>query len=378
MFKKYRTLFPNTARQVYLNHAAISPLSTRVTDKLDLYINERSFGAIDTFELADATRQETRRRLGKLINADPAQIAFIPNTSQGFNHLVNGLNWSERDEIILIDYEFPSNIYPFLNLQKRFGVKVHFVANHLGQVRLEDVVDKMNANTRLLSISFVEFSNGYRNDLRSLGQICHERGILFSVDGIQGVGALPLDVQDMQIDFLSNGGHKWLMATMGAGFMYMSKALMDKSHPAQTGWLAVEDAWDFSKHELNLLPDARRYEFATSNFMGIMALSASLELLLEVGIEHIEKHLLNLGSYLVEEMRKLGFVHTGAADKAHWSGIFAFSGNNCQQLYEYLKSENIIVSLRNGNLRVAPHFYNTRDDLQIFVDTVRKFSEQKA
>ena len=376
MFSKYRTLFPITAQKIYLNHAAISPLSVRVTDRLEEFIDERSFGVIDSFPLGDALRAKTREMLAKMINADSRQIAFIQNTSEGFNHLVSGLNWQPGNEVILAEGEFPSNVYPFLNLKKRFGVTVKFIPNRNGQIFIDDIKALITAKTKLLSISFVEFSNGFRNDLETIGNICKEKGIIFSVDGIQGVGALPLDVQKCNIDFLSNGGHKWLMGTMGAGFMYLSPALMQKIIPAFTGWLAVEDAWDFSEYRLELLPDARRFEYATANFMGISALSASVELLLEADPVNIEKHLLSLGERLKTGLENTGMRFMGAADKKHWSGIFSFSGKKTEKLYEYLVNQNIIVSLRKGLIRIAPHFYNSADEINEVVSAVKKFYKQ--
>ena len=373
MFSKYRTRFPITAQKIYLNHAAISPLSVNVTDRLEEFIDERSFGVIDSFPTGDALRTKTREMLAKMIRARPEEIAFIQNTSEGFNHLANGLNWQTGDEIILAEGEFPSNVYPFLNLKKRLGVTVKFIPNRDGQIFIDDIKALITAKTKLLSISFVEFSNGFRNDLETIGNICKEKEIIFSVDGIQGIGALPIDVRKCNIDFLSNGGHKWLMGTMGAGFMYLSPALMQKIVPAFTGWLAIEKAWDFSEYRLELLPDARRFEYATANFMGISALSASVELLLEVDPVNIEQHLLLLGDRLKRGLEDTGMRFMGAADKRRWSGIFSFSGKKTEKLYEYLINQNIIVSLRNGMIRIAPHFYNTAEEIDEVISVVDGF-----
>ncbi len=374
--QKYRELFPVTAQKIYMNHAAISPFSTKVLDRMEEFLDERSFGPIDNFNKADELRNATRTNLARMINAQAEQIAFIQNTSQGFNILVNGLSWQAGDEIILTDYEFPSNIYPFLNAE-RFGVKIKYVPNRDGQIYLEDIEALISERTKLLSISFVEFSNGFRNDLAQIGRLCKEQGIIFSVDSIQGLGAIPLDVQAMQIDFLSNGGHKWLMGPMGAGFMFIEKILFDKLVPAQTGWLAVEDAWDFYDYRLEFLPDARRFEYATANFLGLAGLSASVELLLEAGIENIQRHLLALGTRLVESMQENSLVFRGARDKKYWSGIFSFSGNKIEKLYEYLLTKDIVCSLRNSMLRISPHFYNTQQEIDELSRQVKSFYKNK-
>jgi len=369
---QYRKYFPVTLQKTYLNHAAVSPLSTRVTDKLDEYIDQRSFGSIETYQSAVEVREQARKSVARLINAQEEQIAFITNTSEGFNHLVNGLQWQKGDQIILTDYEFPANVYPFLNME-RFGVEIIYVPNRNGTIQLEDIESRITPRTRLLSISFVEFSNGFRNDLESIGKICRQNNIIFSVDGIQGVGAIPMDVQKFQIDFMSNGGHKWLMGPMGAGFMYIRPQLFERLYPAYTGWLAVQDSWEFTDYKLNFLPDARRYEYAVANFMGITGLSAAVDLLLEAGTARIERHLLSLGKVLVESLREFGLNFQGDSSTKSWSGIYSFSGKRTDELYEYLLKKNIICSLRNKMLRVAPHFYNTMEEIEQLTNEIKKF-----
>ncbi len=376
--EKYRKLFPVTLQKVYLNHAAISPFSIRVTERLEWFLDERSFGEIDAFQKANEIRNRLRVNLAELINANPQNIAFITNTSEGFNHLTQGLDWEEGDEIILFDCEFPSNIYPFLNLEKRKGVKIKFVPAPGGIIDLDSIKKAITPRTRLLSISYVEFLSGFKNDLKAIGTICKENEIIFSVDSIQGLGALPLDVRACHIDFLSNGGHKWLMGPMGAGFMYISPQLFKKLKPAYTGWLAVENAWDFLDYQLDFLPEARRYEFGTANFMGLVGLSASVELLKEVGLTNIHSHLLEIGEFLVEELTKLGMRFVNSMDRTHWAGIYSFAGDDVEALFQSLKEKNIICSMRNGLLRIAPHFYNTREEIETLVQEVEKFYRIKS
>ncbi|NOX89854.1 MAG: aminotransferase class V-fold PLP-dependent enzyme [Calditrichaeota bacterium] len=369
---KYRKLFPITTQKIYLNHAAISPFSIRVTDRMEWYLDERSIGNIDSFPEVNKIRRQTRELIAKMINAKAESIAFITNTSEGFNHLVNGLNWREGDEILIPDCEFPSNVYPFKNLE-RHGVKIKLIPSRSGLIDPQDIKKLISARTRLLSVSYVEFSNGFRNNLEAIGQLCEEHDIIFSVDSIQGLGALPLNVETFRIDFLSNGGHKWLMGPMGAGFMYISPGLFSRLQPAYTGWLAVEDAWNFLDYRLDFLPDARRYEYATANFMGIVGLSASVELLMEVGLNNIENHLLQLGEILVNELEQVGMEFVNSKKKEHWSGIYSFKGKDTDRLYEYLSKQKIVCSLRNGRLRIAPHFYNTKEEIQEVVNQIRAF-----
>jgi len=375
-FNEYRKLFPITLQKIYLNHAAISPMSIRVTDQLDWYMNERSFGSVDVYKNAVDIRQQTRELIAKMINADSEQIAFISNTSEGFNWLANGLDWKRGDQIVLTDYEFPSNVYPFKNLEDK-GVEIVYVRNKDGLILFEDIKKAITPKTRLLSISFVEFSNGYRNDLNIIGKLCKENNIIFSVDSIQGVGAVPIDVKTSQVDFLSNGGHKWLMGTMGAGFMYIAPGLFKKLRPVFSGWLAVENAWDFFDYRQDFLQDCQRFEYGTANFMGITALNASVELLLEAGIDKIEKHLLKLGLEMTTAFEELGFTFQNTMDPKYWSGIYTFAGNNMEELFRHLMENQIICSLRNGNLRIAPHFYNSMDEIRELIEAVEKWKSNK-
>jgi len=373
----FRRFFPITAKKIYMNHAAISPMSTRVTEKLDWYIDERSFGLVDIYPKAIEIRESLRGSAARLINTKPENIAFISNTSEGFNILVHGLEWQQGDQIILTDYEFPSNIYPFKNLESQ-GVEIVLIPNRDGIIELDDIIKAITPRTKLLSISFVEFSNGFRNDLEAIGKICKEHGIIFSVDGIQGLGGIQLDVQKYQIDFLSNGGHKWLMGTMGAGLMFIHPELFRKIKPQFTGWLAVENAWDFFDYKLDFLPDAKRFEYATGNFLGITALSASIGLLLEAGPAEIENHLLTIGAQMVEGMEAQGLKFLGSRDKKYWSGIYSFAGKNMEKFQEYLLSKDIVCALRNGNLRVSPHFYNTSDEVGELIRETGKFYSVKS
>jgi selenocysteine lyase/cysteine desulfurase len=199
--EKYRTLFPAIETgTVYLNHAATSPLSSRVVAAVDNYLLERSKTRIDNFGSLIRIAKETKEYIAKLINAAPDRITFCDNTSNALNILATGLDWKQGDRIILNDIEFPANVYPFLNL-KRHGVEVDFVKSRGGKILPEDIDAAMTDRTRLLSISHVQFLSGYRADLKSIGELCEKQGILFSVDAIQSAGVVPVDVQEMKIDF---------------------------------------------------------------------------------------------------------------------------------------------------------------------------------
>ncbi len=371
-FSTYRLQFPFLANKIYLNHAAVSPLSADVREKITWVLNERGFGELNFHEESIKLAEETRALVGRLIHAPVGNIAFTPNTSSGFNWLAQGLKWKAGDQIIIPDVEFPANVYPFLNLEKK-GVEVVFVKNRNGLVYVEDIEAAITPRTRLISISFVEFLSGQRNDLLAIGALCKKHHLLFSVDAIQGLGAIPLNVDALHIDFLSCGGQKWLMAPRGIGFMYMAPDLMAQIDPVFSGWMGVKNAWDFFDYKLDLLPDAHRFEYGTGNLLGLAGLSASLDTLLHIGIAPIEQHLLILGQMLVEKLTAAGLQFMGPEDPYFWSGIFTFRHKQAEAIHSMLSENNVICSMRDGALRFAPHFYNNRDDIREVTELISKW-----
>ena len=370
--ESFRRYFPITSTDIYLNHAAISPLSTKVTDAISAVLEKRSSGVIEIFPELKGIKETLKQNLADLVDAQADYIAIIGNTSEGFNWLVNGLEWQAGERVLLVENEFPSNIYPFLNLEQR-GVIVDFVPVRQGFIYIEDIEDNIRPRTRLLSISFVEFLNGFQNQLTDIGRLCREKDILFSVDGIQGVGALPLSVQESKISFLSNGGHKWLMGPQGCGFMYVSPELFKQLKPAFVGWLSVKDSWNFFDYRLDLLDNAERFEIGTANALGMIGLNASVNLLSEAGVDSISRHLLKIGDQLIEGLSTIGLEYVGADNHKNRSGIYSFSAENTEGLFNYLKDHRIHISLRENLLRFSPHFYNTTEEIETVIHVCREF-----
>jgi selenocysteine lyase/cysteine desulfurase len=367
---EFRAFFPITKERCYLNHAATSPFSTRVVDALHEYIDVRSVGRVDPWRENFAAGETVRARIAELIHAPAHRIALVKNTSTGFNILATGLPWRAGDHLLLNDIEFPANVYPFLNL-RRLGVDVEFVKSRDGRLTAEDYVAAMRPETRLVSVSFVQFLSGCRIDLAPLGEVCRERGIVLSVDPIQGLGGMVLDVEAMGIDFVSCGGHKWLMGPQGSGFIYVSGALQDRLAPAYVGWLSVKDSWDFLDYRLDLLDSAERFEIATENWMGVRGLGASVGLILEAGRERVEAKILALTDRLVEGLEERGCRVLSPRGPGEKSGIVLFSaGADNEAVFAALSERKIDIALREGNLRCAPHFYNSADEIDALLDAV--------
>lgn len=374
-WNKYRGEFPHLQNRIYLNHAAISPQNLRAKAAMENFWKDRLENNIGFWPDAIDRKDELKEKISRLINAGQEQIALVANTSAGLNILAGGLKWRRGDRILLNDFEFPSNVIPFLNLQ-RLGVQVDFVRHRNGEIRVEDILQKIKPRTRLISISFVEFLNGFRNDLKTIGEICRERGIIFSVDAIQGLGALKLDVENFQIDFLSSGGHKWLMWPAGLGFVYISSRIFDHVYPAQAGWLSVKTPWNFFDYRQGFAPGARRFECGTFNTGAIISANATLEMMLEIGPEEIEKKILENTDLLMRELSNMGFELFSPLENQHRSGIVTFFHPDAENLANYLKQNRVTISLREGGIRVSPHFYNNETDLESFLENLSQFDKR--
>ncbi len=369
---KYRGLFPIVQTgTVYLNHAATGPLSTRVVAAVDKYLHERSETHIDNFELFQPVLNQTRLYASRLLNATPDRIAFFENTTNAINLLAAGLTWKQGDRIILDDIEFPANVYPFLNL-KQLGVEIDFVANRDGKILIEDIESKITPRTRLLSISHVQFLTGFRSDLPALGEVCRSHDIIFSVDAIQSAGVIPIDVNQMKIDFLAAGGQKWLLAPQGIAFAYFSKETQDKLQQAYLGWTSIKNYFsELTKYRIDLDDTARRYENGTLNYIGITSLHESLGMLLEVGIENIKEHVLDLNDRLIKGLRDIGLRASIEGDRCQRAGIISTKVPDPEAYASRLAQSKIQVAVRQGLVRVSPHFYNTDAEIDMLLERFR-------
>lgn len=363
--EKYRTYYPYLkSGMMYFDHAAVSPFSLPVREAIENYLTLKSETEPGPFEMALRTMAKTKVRLGELLHSSPERVAIFDNTSNGLNVLATGLDWKSGDRVLVTDMEFPANVYPFMNLN-RLGVEVDFVKNRKGEIRPEDVEASITPKTRLFSISHVQFLHGFKADLAALGSLCRQKGIVFCVDAIQAAGVVPIDVNAMKIDFLSSGAQKWLMAPEGTAFIYVSEECQQKLKLGSMGWMNNKDFFsDFFRYRIDLDPSARRFENGTPNFAGVFGLNASLQLLLEVGVEKIHRHLGDLTKYITDRVSQAGLELVSPASPANRAGIVTFKPKDAAGMFTRLKKENIHVSIRENCIRFSPHFYNTQDELE--------------
>ena len=363
--KKFREEYPVTKNYIYLNHAAVSPLNKRSEKYLNNYLKNMMFDGNTRSEEIFNLVEETKKIMAKFINAESKDLAFVKNTTAGLNHIANGIDWQKGDEIIVPDKEFPANIYPWQRLKEE-GVILKQLKADFSNNRIENLKELITDNTRLIAISFVQYHNGYKENLEQISQICHKNKILLCVDAIQGLGALPFSVKEIPIDFMTWSCHKWMLGPEGIGFLYINPKHLNTLKVKNSGWLRRVDFMDFTNTNQPLLPEASKFEEGTLNVSGIVTFRGSLDIITEIGIKNIKNHIFSLNGMLADQLIKKGYIITSYQSTAHESGILTFfhPKKDSSQLHEYLKKEKIITSLRNGQIRVAPHFYITFEEIE--------------
>ena len=360
-----REQFPVTDRYAYLNHASVGGLSQPVVGAMTRYLTERAAGGGEVLLNWDDDIERIRQTCARFIGAHRDEIVFTGSISHGLNIVACGLDWTEGDNLICAETEFPANIYPWTNLQRR-GVEVRFAPARENRILVKDVASLMDSRTRLVALSFVEFHTGFRNDLDALADLCHERDALLCVDGIQGLGALQFSVAQTPVDFVAAHSAKWMLGPIGAGFLYVRRELLQALHPAMAGWRSIVDRDEYFKYDSPLRESGERFEPGSPNFAGLLGMEAAIELLLSVEMEEIEARILALTDYLIAGLQERGCAIASPIDyRSERSGIVSFRHPDLTsaELCERLHAADVIVSMRGDLTRVSPHFYNTEQDL---------------
>ena len=364
-----RQNFPVTKTKVYLNHAAHSPLSKQVRDAMWKCVNEFS-------EYGDAADLDNgKRSFARLINAAEDEIALVENTSVGLNIIANMLDYPSGSNVVTTDLEYPSAIYPWMN--RKLGVTVRYVASRAGEVLYEDLEKAVDDKTVAVVISHVEYANGFRFNLKPVSEIAHRHGAHLVVDAIQSLGVLPFDAKRDDVDFLSAACYKWMMGPTGVGYMYVRRDLMENFSPPFIGWASVRpevfqtiEPWEI--HKIDLSRTASRFEIGTTSSVSACGAAAALKLLLNTGIENVEKHVLGLTDHLIGRLNEKGLRIQTPLDPQCRSGIVNFLIENPQERTNELAKKGIIVSARSHGIRVSPHFYNTEEEIDRLVEEATK------
>ena len=366
-----RQEFPITRNYNFQNHAGVGPLSRRAADAIREYatqVEQAAYLEGGPYKRAERIRQ----RAAELINANADEVTFIKNTGEGISFVANGLNWNNGDNVVTCNAEFPANIYPWQALQAR-GVKVRMVLEEDGRVPLDRLMQTVDGRTRVLTISSVQYANGFRADLAALGEFCQSRGIFFCVDAIQSLGVFPIDVKAMKIDFLAADGHKWLCGPEGAGLFYVRKECQGHLRPTTIGWASMKGMWNFHPYQFEFHDSARRYDSGSYNLPGIYGLGAAIDLVLEIGVDKISKRLLQLTDQLVTGVRRKGYRVISSRQPGEASGVVAFisDSHDHEAIQRHLQTEHrIVIAVRHKRLRASPHVYNTEREIEQLIDVL--------
>lgn len=361
---RLREQMPVSKKWAYFDHAAVAPLSAPASAALQQWLNQATTEG-DTVWLDWAKQlKATRLAAAELIGADTNEIALVPNTTAGINYVAEGLDWQEGDNVVTLDDEFPSNLFPWLHLE-RLGVETRQVPTENGSFDLSTLENYCDEHTRVVSVSWVGYANGCRRDIDAIGKIAHDHDALFFLDAIQGLGVFPLDVDDSKVDCLSADGHKWMLGPEGAGLAYISKEWLEKLTPIGVGWNSVVQAGDFADHELKLKASAARYEGGSQNMAGLLAMGASLRLLLDLGIENIAAAVLDITDHAVEKLEALGAQVCSPRSAEASSGIVSFElpGADPNAVRKHCLDQGVALACRDGRLRVSAHAYNNQADV---------------
>jgi len=367
-FDAIRKQFPTLNNFVYLDTAAKAPLPRCAEEAMVSYmadmwqrVGERAFSMEEI--------ERTRETLARLVGVPSKTVSFIKNTSEGINIVAHGLGLEAGDKVLISEFEHSACVLPWRQLEK-IGVEVEVVRGSAGRIPPELFIAKMDDRTRAVGVSWVAYGTGYRFDIPTIAAACRERNIVLLVDGIQGVGVLATPLTELGSDVVVAGGFKGLLSPTGTGFLYCREGFASRIDPAYVARFsfASDDKW---RPELELATDARRFEYGNPNFLGIWVMRHCLELILDIGLDQIEERVRELTTLLYEQVEERGFNVITPKPWHERAGILSFDVPEPETVRQQLMERKIVVNVRDGGtLRAAPHFYNSRQDIEDLVDAL--------
>ena len=364
-----RRLFPATEKYTYLNSAAVSPMPTTAVDAVRSQLDDVALNGSAHYLEWVATKNRARAFVAGMLNVAPETVAFMRNTSDGFAAVASGIEWNRGDNIVSFVNEFPANFYQWRHVRDRFGVELRLAPEREGRIDLDELIATIDSNTRLVAISAVQYASGYSADLERLARAAHAVDALFAVDIIQALGARGFDLPALGVDIASGASHKWMCAPEGCGILYVSEEARNRVDPTFVGWISVETPWDFDDREQPFKPNTLAWESGTGCSSLFYGLEESAKLLTETGLDRIHEYLGELTDHLCEliDGNKYEIVSSRApAEKSSIVCIRHRNGLTSNEIASQLEAAQIVVSPRGDRVRISPHFYNTRDEIERF------------
>lgn len=364
LHREYAHQFPVSENLIYLNHAAVAPLCRPAAEAMQALAEDAMRNGSLHYSSWEECYEGLRLSTARLIGAHRDEIAIVKNTSEGIATVALGLDWKPGDRIVAFREEFPANYFPWLRLEAK-GCEITWLS-------VSDPLDRVEEaarGARLLAISYVQYLSGFRTNLKAIGEICAREGCFFFVDAIQGLGVLPLDVEECHIDALAADGHKWLLGPEGCGVLYIRKEWQDRIEPVEFGWTNIAGYTDYACRDMALRPDAGRYECGTLNTIGIYGLRAAIDFLLEVGVDRIGPDVLAAADRLAQGARDKGYELLGERTPATASGIVSIRKPrvDCRMTVSELRRQKITAAPRQGWARLSPHFYISPEAIEAVI-----------
>lgn len=362
-----RALFAITGRFNYLNHAAVSPPPLPTIAAIQSQLQDVAENGSVNFRDWLATKERARSLLAAMLGARAEQVAFVRNTSDALSTVANGIAWQSGDNLVTFRNEFPSNIYPWLRLRDVLGVEVRMCDERDGRIELDELIGLIDGKTRLVAISHVQYASGFRADLERIGRAARAHDALLVVDLIQSLGAVPVDVESQLIDIAAGAGHKWLLTPEGVGWLYLSARARARVEPTLVGWISVPNPDDYANFDQGWNVGTLPWETGTGPISLLHGMEASLKILTETGIQRIRDHLEMLTEDLCARLRNTGYQIVSSRAEHEKSQIVCIRHGgrlSSMDLYAHLKNRRIITAPRGDRLRIAPHLYNTPEEIQ--------------
>jgi cysteine desulfurase/selenocysteine lyase len=396
-----RQEFPALQQQVFLDSACVSLAPQRAVEKLSAFLDMAAYcpsGSSTQHHLdMDALRSAARPQVARLINAGEDDIALVESTTHGLNLVANAIPLQRGDRVVICDLEFLEVAVPWVQKRDEIGIAIDMAPNRAGQIMIEDIAATITGRTKVVAISSVQWSNGFRCDLDALSRLCREREVFLIVDAVQQIGAIPFDVKKTPVDAIACGGHKWLMAPFGCGFLYLSKQFRFKVKPPLAGYLSVTEpqgGWGNYFRTPSIAPvrdydfvdDAHRWETGgTANYPGAIGLAESVGLINDVDIDNVGEHVLALTDYLIYGLKRQSIQVVTPEERTHRSGIVTFTLREAEDniaVTNFLQNHKVLVSVRYtsgvGGVRVSCHLFNVKEDIDRLLELTGTFLRQHA
>jgi cysteine desulfurase/selenocysteine lyase len=362
-------MWPTLSNMTYLNNAStgICPVSTIKAMKKYL---DGSAEALGSFEDTLALFKSVRTSLAKLLGGDEKQYGFVPSTSSGINSFGHSIDYPKDSNIVLCDLEFPSNYIPWQNISRIYGPELRVVKSSNGAASAEDFSRLVDGNTRVIAVSQIQFGTGYRSDLKALANLAHENNAFLSVDIIQAAGCFDTDLSKLDVDFATGQAAKWLLGPIGAGFVYVNESIVNELQPRFLGWWGVDQLTEFGYFDRKPLDDARKFQVGSPAMIAYVGFAESLEALLQIPNGLREKTAMKVANHLRSRLSEIGISYYDFGPK-HNSATVSCAPADVEELNKKLTKDRVYCSVRNGRLRVSPHFYNNQEEVDRLIKYLR-------